>query len=86
MNRRSFIQGLIRVGAFAAFDPHRVVFDMGRGLFLPTVSYIAAGGVIYGVPDRPPWRLVLSPDGMGMWSGRWMRGESEVLIPGAVIE
>jgi hypothetical protein len=35
MNRRSFISGLIRVGAFAAFDPHRVIFDFGRKLFVP---------------------------------------------------
>ena len=35
MNRRSFISGLIRVGACVAFDPHRVIFDMGRKLFLP---------------------------------------------------
>jgi hypothetical protein len=39
VNRRSFISGLIRVGAFAAFDPHRVIFDMGRGLFLPQIFY-----------------------------------------------
>lgn len=35
MNRRSFISGLIRVGAFPAFNPNRVIFDMGRKLWVP---------------------------------------------------
>jgi hypothetical protein len=34
-SRRSFIKGLVRVGAIIAFDPHRVVFDMAKGLYLP---------------------------------------------------
>jgi hypothetical protein len=41
MNRRSFISGLIRVGSFVAFDPHRVIFDMGWKLFLPQRFYDA---------------------------------------------
>lgn len=38
MDRRSFIKGLIRVGACVAFDPHRVIFDMAKGLYLPQPS------------------------------------------------
>lgn len=43
MNRRSFISGLIRVGAFVALDPHRVIFDFGKNLFLPQVEVFAPG-------------------------------------------
>jgi hypothetical protein len=42
MNRRCFIKGLIRVGAFAAFNPHRVIFDMAKGLYLPEPGTYAA--------------------------------------------
>ena len=40
MNRRIFIQGLVRVGACVAFNPYRVIFDMGGGLFLPQYDFV----------------------------------------------
>jgi hypothetical protein len=44
MNRRSFISGLIRVGAFVAFSPNRLVFDFGRKLFLPEPEWFTISG------------------------------------------
>src|SRR5579871_4169127 len=40
MKRRTFIRGLIGVAAAAAFDPHRVIFDFGRKLYLPAPNLI----------------------------------------------
>jgi hypothetical protein len=33
MNRRGFLKGILGCGAIAAFDPHRVIFDMAANLF-----------------------------------------------------
>lgn len=33
--RRQFLAALAGLGAAAVFDPHRVIFDMGRRLWLP---------------------------------------------------
>lgn len=55
MNRRSFISGLIRVGAFAAFDPHRVIFDMGRKLWLPDRRIVP----LYESSGGPPIGAIL---------------------------
>ena len=35
ITRRGFLTGLLAGGAALAFDPHRVIFDMGRGLYVP---------------------------------------------------
>lgn len=52
VNRRSFISGLIRVGAFIAFDPHRVIFDMAKGLYLPQPG-------TWGTLDRSQYPAIL---------------------------
>jgi hypothetical protein len=76
MNRRSFIKGLVRVGGLAAFDPHRVIFDFGRNLFLPVMNEGMIVTSIFSEPVSAAEAATLDPlFGSARGAGKTITGE-----------